>query len=160
DNLLINIDGGTTNFGENNALVIANSFGATLTPLGANQFAVVNKGIDGVSGTVRVFTNFGAGPVQFPDINYTNIHVVSPQVSAPNGPLNPNLLIMGPDTNEPNESLGTATFLGSGSTIQVQHAAIFPNTAEFPGVPADQDFYKVVAQVTGTLDFQVFFRVF
>src|SRR5262249_36720466 len=43
DNLLINIDGGTT--GANNALVVAASFagvGGATAPLAANQFAVVN----------------------------------------------------------------------------------------------------------------------
>src|SRR5258708_39766283 len=70
-----------------------------------------------------------------------------------------NLWILGPDLNEPNEFAGTATFLGSGATLQIQHAAIFPNANEFPGVPSDNDFYRVVAQNTGTLDFQVYFRV-
>src|SRR5262249_51837781 len=43
---------------------------------------------------------------------------------------------------------------------QVQNASIFPNNGEFPGVPSDQDYFKVVAQTTGTLDFQVYFRTF
>ena len=67
---------------------------------------------------------------------------------------------MGPDVNEPNEFLANAAFLGSGETLQVQDAFIFPTTAENSGVPTDQDFYRVVAEKTGTLDFQVFFRVF
>src|SRR5207248_2610754 len=66
----------------------------------------------------------------------------------------------GADNNEANEQLGNAAFLGAGSSLTVQHATIFPNSSEFPGVAADQDFYRVVAQTTGTLDFQVYFRTF
>jgi hypothetical protein len=160
DNLLITVDGGNGAFGtgENNSLVVWNN-GATLD---ATHFVVVNKGADGTSGTVRVFNM----AIQQPDIDYTNIQVVSPRVSTPNGSLNPNLLIMGPDLNEPNEFLGNATFLGSAGTIQVQHASIFPNGAEFPGgvfpslIAPDIDSYRLVAQSTGTLDMEVFFRVF
>jgi hypothetical protein len=153
DNLLVNVDGGAS--GENNALVVAGAAGATLP---ANEFVVVNRGADGTSGTVRTF---GAG-VQFPDINYVNVQIVSPNVATSTfkGVTAPNLLVMGPDLNEPNNDRFNATFLGSGSTLQVQHASIFPNNTEFPFVPADQDFYRVVAQTTGTLDFQVYFRLF
>jgi len=118
DNLLINVDGGAT--GANNALVVASTFGASPGTLAANQFAVVNKSPIADTGTVRVFVSATANP----DINYTNVQVVTPNVSG--GSLNPNLLVIGPDLNEPNEQQGTATFLGSGSTIQVQHATIFP----------------------------------
>jgi hypothetical protein len=152
DNLLINIDGGTT--GANNALVLGGSFGATPATLGANVFVVVNKSPEVNSGTVRAFTSAIANP----DINYTNVQVVTANVSGGSG--NPNLLVMGPDLNEPNEQLGTATFLGSAPTIQIQHAAIFTKSGELPGVPADNDFYRVVALTTGIVDFQVFFRTF
>src|SRR5262249_48775402 len=96
-----------------------------------------------------------------PDINYQHVQVVSPNVANFGGdPLRPNLLVMGPDINEPNEQQANSTFLGAGSTLQIQHATVFPNNAEFPGVPGDQDYYRVVAQATGTLDFQVYFRLF
>ncbi len=152
DNLLINIDGGTT--GANNALVIASSFGNAPGQLAANQFVVVNKNLAANSGTVRVYT----AAVANPDINYQHVQTVTANVAGSG--LNPNELVMGPDANEPNEQQGNATFLGSGATINVQNATIFPPNTEFPGVPADQDFYRVVAQTTGTLDFQVFFRTF
>ncbi len=60
-----------------------------------------------------------------------------------------------PTSIEPNESQGTAAFLGSNTSIEVEHAAIFPNATEFPSVPADIDFYRIVAGVTGTLDLSV-----
>jgi hypothetical protein len=157
DNLLVNIDGGTG--GQSNALVVAASFagvGGATAPLAANQFVVVNK-ISDSSGAVRVFT----AAVANPDINYQNVQVVSPNVANNTVPgVNPNLLVMGPDNFEGNNQLGNAAFLGAGSTLQIQHATLFPNNTEFPGVPADQDFYRVVTQTTGTLDFQVYFRTF
>ncbi len=149
DNLLINVDGGGNASGENNALVIQSATGG---PLAANQFVVVNRGATVNSGTVRTFT----AAVQWPDINYVNVQVVSPNVASTDG----NLLIMGPDLNEPNEFQANAAFVGSGSTLQIQHASIFPNFSEFPGVPSDNDYYRVVAQTTGTLDFQVYFKLF
>ena len=161
DNLVVDVNGGSS--GENNALVVAKNDGSALA---TNQFVVVNKGADGTSGTVRTYT----AAVQWPDINYVNVQVVSANVSnAPAGDLNagqPNLLVMGPDLYEPNDQQANATFLGSGATLQIQHASIFPNSAEFAGgvltplVPADQDFYRVVAQSTGTLDFQVYFQLY
>jgi hypothetical protein len=149
DNLLINVNGSAT--GANSALVVQSAAGGALD---ANQFVIVNRGAAPNSGTVRVYT---AG-VQWPDINYQNVQVVAPNVAGTN--LRPNLLVMGPDLYEPNDQQGNATLLGAGATLQIQHASIFPNGSEFPGAPADQDYYQVVAQQTGTLDFQVHFRVF
>jgi hypothetical protein len=152
DNLLINLDGGAG--GENNALVVAGSFGAAPATLAANQFVVVNRGRTPDTGTVRVFT----AAVPNPDINYKSVQVVSPLVAG--GSVTPNSIFIGPDNFEQNDQLGNAAFLGAGSTLQVQHASVFPNNTEFPGVPSDQDFYRVVTQTTGTLDFQVYFRTF
>ncbi len=149
DNLLVNVDGGGS--GENNALVIQSAAGGTLA---ANQFVVVNRSATANSGTVRTFT----AAAQWPDINYANVQVVSPNVASPVG--QPNLLLLGPDMNEPNETLANSAFLGSGANLQVQHASIFPNGSEVPPVPADQDYYRVVANQTGTLDFQVYFKLY
>jgi hypothetical protein len=122
---------------------------------GATQFVVLNKGTAANSGSVLMFT----AAVQDRAIAFSNVAFVSPQTFV-DASGNPNLLVMGPDTNEPNDFQANATFLGSGSTLQVQHATIFPSANTFPGVPADQDYYRVVAQETGTLDFQVYFKVF
>ena len=143
-NLLINIDGGDPQASDR--LVIAAPGGAVMP---ASQFVFINKGRNPDSGTVRVFD----ATTQFPDVSYRNVEVVSANVSG--GGLSPNLIVMGPDMNEPNEFLGTATFLGSGPNLQIQHASIYPINN---GVAPDQDFYRVVAAQTGTLDFQVYFR--
>ncbi len=154
DNLLINIDGG--NVQSSSALVIASSVGTAPAVLPANEFVVLDRGRVANSGTVRVFSG---GATQFPDINYTNIETVNANVTGA-GTLNPNLLVMGPDLYEPNDAQGNAAYLGSGATLQAQNATIFPNNTENPGVPADQDYYRVVAQDTGTLDFQVYFKLY
>jgi hypothetical protein len=146
DNLLINVDGGSA--GQNNALVIQAAGGGSLA---ADQFVVDNRDVIGSSGTIRTFT----AAVQWPDINYTNVKVVSPNMASPG-----NLLVLGPDGYEPNESQPGAAILGSAATVQVSHASIFPDAAEFPGVPADNDFYSVLAQQTGTLDLVATFRLF
>ena len=148
DNLLVNVDGGAD--GENNALVVENSFAGGTLP--ATTFVVVHRGSAANSGTVRVFENAAANP----DIHYQNVQVVSPNVALV-GP-NPNLLVMGPDENEPNNFQANATFLGGGATIEVANAAIFPNSTEFPGAPADVDFYRILAEVTGILDLRILFR--
>ncbi len=60
DNLLINLDGGTT--GAFNALVLGSSFGNTPGTLAANQFVVVNKSLVPNSGTVRGLHRRGRRP--------------------------------------------------------------------------------------------------
>ena len=121
----------------------------------ANDFVVVNKGRILDTGVVRVFQ----AAVAMPDIAYKNVEIVSPSV-ATGADGQPQLLDMGPDLYEPNESIANAAFLGSGATLQIQNASIFPNATANPPVPPDQDYYRVVAQQTGTLDFQVYFKKF
>lgn len=147
-NLLINVDGGPP--GASDALVIANDTNGAALP--ATDFAVINRSRTPDEGVVRVYRNASA----MPDITFTNVEIVSPLVSSTNG--DPNLLILGPDLYEQNEFRQTASFLGSGSTINLTNLAIFPNAIEHRFVAADNDWYRVVAQKTGTLDFQVYFR--
>ncbi|MFI5379551.1 MAG: beta strand repeat-containing protein [Tepidisphaerales bacterium] len=149
----ININGGTP--ATANALVIGSTFaalGSTMGTLSALQFVVVDRGLTPDSGFARVFS----AAVQNPDVNYTDIATVLPQAGGAS--LNPNLLVLGPDTYEPNDSQGNAAVLGSAATFQIRNASIFPGSFENPGLPADQDYYQVVAQNTGTLDFQVYFK--
>jgi hypothetical protein len=96
-------------------------------------------------------------PFQLPDIGYRDIELISAQVAVTTTG-DPNLLIMGPDLNEPNEFRPHATFLGSGSVVQEYHATIFVPAGEFSLIPADQDYYRVVAEKTGILDVRVFFN--
>ncbi|HUT13235.1 MAG TPA: hypothetical protein VMY42_22290 [Thermoguttaceae bacterium] len=61
---------------------------------------------------------------------------------------------------EQNEFRATAAYLGSGETINVENLAILPNANEHRFVPEDQDYFRLVAGRTGTLDFHAYFRMF
>ena len=153
DGLLLHLDGGSPPASD--ALVITNlDVGNNPIPLAATDFVVVGHSRTPDAGNILVYQ----AAVRRPGIAYENIEVVSPNVFVAAG--DPNLLILGPDNYEENEFRTTAAYLGSAAAINVPHLAIFPNDAEHPGVPADQDFFRVVAGATGTLDFRVFFRVF
>ncbi|MEX0713059.1 MAG: DUF4214 domain-containing protein [Pirellulales bacterium] len=154
-NLLVYVDGGPP--GASDALVVAGPGGV---PLAADLFAVVNRGRNAGEGVVRVFQDQpGAGnePIQFPDIVYTDTEVVSP-ITFVNAQGDPNLLILGPDNYEPNEFRANAAFLGAASVHDVVNLSVFPNAFEHRFVVADQDWFRVVAQHTGTMDFQVYFQ--
>ena len=66
----------------------------------------------------------------------------------PNVSTNPNLVVLKPDPFEPNDTLATAWYLGSGAVINVD-PVIDPD--------GDVDFFRFVADETGDMDFQVFF---
>ncbi|MCM2371709.1 dockerin type I domain-containing protein [Aporhodopirellula aestuarii] len=148
-NLIVNVDGGGP--GASDALVIATAAGATLP---ATDFAVNAVGLNPGEGRVRVFRN----AVAMPDISYTNVEIVSPNVVVAGGV--PQLLVMGPDASEPNEFRTNATHLGAGDSINVDNLAIFPNFGEHPGVPADTDLFQIVAESTGTLDVTAHFEMY
>jgi hypothetical protein len=151
-NLLINVDGGSP--GASDALVVAQADGSALP---ASDFVVINRSRTPDEGVVRVFRD----GIAMPDIAYSGVEIVSPILPAVVNPVqDPNLLILGPDNYEQNEFLSTAAYLGSGSTINVDNLAIFPNVFEHRFVTPDQDWFRVVAQQTGTIDFQVYFRQF
>ena len=103
------------------------------------------------AGNVLVFEDAD----RLPGIAYENIEVVSPNVASGD-----NLLILGPDMYEQNEYVQTAAYIGSGDALNVENLAIFPNVDEHPGVPADQDYFRFVADTTGIMDFQVYFHVY
>lgn len=154
--LFVNIDGGQPEASD--ALVITNLNGNnTAASLAATDFVVVGRSRNPDAGNILVYQS----AVRRPNIAYTNVEVVSVNVNPVAVPgLNPNLLILGPDPYEQDEFMGTPAYLGSGATINAQRLSIFPNGTEHSGVPADTDYFQVVAEKTGTLDFQVFFRTF
>ncbi len=66
------------------------------------------------------------------------------------------LFIFKADTHEANDQLVNATFLGSGANLNLD-----PTIDPGPGpldAPADQDWYRFVADSTGTLDVQIYFQ--
>ena len=149
-NLSVDVDGGPP--GASDALVVAQAGGAALP---ASDFAIVYRGRAADEGRVRVYRN----AVAMPDISYEDIEIVSP-ITDPGVGRDNNLLIAGPDLYEPNEYRPTAAFLGSGEQINVRNLVIFPAWGEHRFVPSDEDWFRVVAYQTGTLDVQAYFRQF
>jgi hypothetical protein len=158
-NLLVNVVGGGS--AAQNALVIANynSITGQASTLDAGLFAVDDR-TSNSGGIVRMFHSNGPAPAnepnQYPDISYTNIGTVSPD-TVTNG-TNQQTLTIGPDMYDPNSSRNNAAYLGSGATINATNLAIFPNAFEHQFLQAEQDWFRVVAQSTGTMDFQVYFN--
>jgi len=154
-NLLIEVDGGAPS--SSDALVIAADAAGTALD-NDTHFVVINRSRRADEGVVRVFQDTpGAGnaPTQFPDVSYTDVEVVSPLLDEP---VEPHLMILGPDQFEQNEFRNTAAFIGAGSALNVTDLAIFPVVGEHAFVPADNDWFRFVAQTTGTLDIQVYFQ--
>jgi hypothetical protein len=153
--LLVNVNGGGAT--SKNALVIGTNSGGTLA---ANLFAAVMRDTTD-SGIIRMFQDSGtAEPIQYPDITYTGVGTVQTNTFDPAGDTTgakQQTLVMGPDVYEPNQTLATAAYLGNGSAINVSNATIFPNSEEHQFVNANVDWFRVVAQYTGALDFQVYF---
>ncbi len=161
-NLLIDIEGGPA--ANATALVVGGfSLGGGANPvfngaasnLAATDFTIINRSLDPNAGVVRTYRSIAGVPTLLPDVTYHNVGIVSPLVSGAG-----NLLVLGADNYEQNEFQATSAFLGSASTINAAHESIFPNVLAHRFAPADQDFFRVVAQTTGTLDFQVYFRLF
>jgi hypothetical protein len=61
------------------------------------------------------------------------------------------------DPLEENNSLLNATFLGSNDAINID-PVIDPGPDLGFALPGDEDWYRVVVETTGTLDFRIFFR--
>ena len=168
-NLLIDVDGGEPS--ATDALVIASSVAGADIP--DTDFVIINHSRRADEGVVRIFRDATGvvgdevdpaaitPPILLPDIAFTNIEIVSPVFPStlPGGALNqPNLLILGPDMYEQNEFINTPAYLGAGEVLNVTDLAIFPTSAEHRFVPEDNDWYRIVAESTGTLDIQVYFE--
>jgi hypothetical protein len=154
--LFVKIDGGSPLASD--ALLITDLNGDNQpVPLAATDFVVVGKSRVPDAGHVLVFRE----AQRLPGISYENVEILWGNIDpVDRNTGEPNLLVVGPDRFEPNDFRANAAFLGSASTINVQNLAIFPNAHEHIGLPADRDYFRVVAQQTGTLDFQIYFRTF
>jgi len=151
--LYVNLDGGSPLASD--ALVIGDLTGAAIANLPATDFVVVGQSRVLDAGKILTFRS----TTRLPGIAYENIEVVAPLVASVNADTgDPNLLILGPDMYEQNEYRATAAYLGSADALNVQNLAIFPNSSEHAGVPADVDYFRVVAETTGVLDFTIYFH--
>lgn len=129
---------------------------------GTDDLVLYRKGQANDSGTVQVGPG-NAEPLLAVFSGVENIDFVDENGTAiTNDPAGSQLVVFKHDPFESNDDRFTATYLGSGDTINVDPtidpgplADPFGDGQNFGG---DSDYYRVVAEATGTLDFQVYFR--
>lgn len=95
----------------------------------------LREGLTPDSGSITVGT--------LPPIYFSNIERLHRDLST-----DPDLVVLKADPYEPNDTLSTAHYLGTGETINVDPSID-------PG--GDEDFFEFLTQYSGTLDFHVFF---
>jgi large repetitive protein len=96
-------------------------------------------------------------PVVYTDVEFAGLHPISPVGSGTGADGNGRLFVFKYDPFEQNQSLANATFLGANQTVNTD-PVIDPGADLLFGTPGDEDWYRIVAEVTGTLDIQVYFR--
>lgn len=155
DGLFITVDGGPG--ATSDALVITDLNGSnTPVPLAATDFVVDAKSRTEDAGTILVYRD----EERTPDIVYEDVEIVSLNVDTDDATGSANALVLGPDEYEENEHRSMSAYLGSGETLNVTNLAISPIASEYVGIPADEDWFRVVARDTGTLDVQVYYDLF
>ncbi len=115
---------------------------------GLGDLMVMERGTSDDSGSIVL----GPGNSEGLITTYVNVEIVQP-VSAPQG----DIVVFKHDPYEFNDARSLATHLGANSSINVD-PTIFPSADLNAGLPSDEDWYRVVAEKTGVLDFQVYFR--
>ncbi len=116
--------------------------------LGTGDLLLYEKGTTDDSGTFTV----GPGNAEPLVASFVNVEVPQPIVG--NGG---DVVVFKHDPFEFNNARTLATYLGANSAINVD-PTINPGVDPNFGFPADEDWYRVVAETTGVLDFQVYFR--
>ncbi len=100
--------------------------------------------------------NGGAPPVIYDDVERVDVAPLNPITGQTGIDGSGQLFTFKADLLESNEQLSAAAFLGSGETINVD-PTIDPGPGPL-GTASDQDWYRLVAETTGTLDLQVYFQ--
>src|SRR6185503_16225661 len=117
---------------------------------GTGDLVLYRRGTTDDAGSVTV----GPGNAEPLETVFFNVERVDPVAGAGGA-----IRVFKHDSLEWNDDVANATFLGADETINVD-PNIDPGALIVPGfatVPADNDFFRVVAEKTGTLDFQVYF---
>jgi Ca2+-binding RTX toxin-like protein len=108
------------------------------------------------SGSYTLGTN---APVVYSDVEFAAIDIINPVTggTGSDGLGNGRLFVFKPDPFEQNPSRPNATHLGANATYNVD-PLIDPASDALFGAGGDEDWYRVVAESTGTLDFTIYFR--
>jgi hypothetical protein len=122
---------------------------------GLGDVVIHRQGADGHSGSITVGP---LAPVVYEEIEFVQVAPLNAITGGTGTDGQGRLLVFKPDPFESNDSLPNATFLGSGATINVD-PVIDPGGDVLFDLPGDEDWFRVVAEKTGTLDFQVYFTV-
>ncbi len=128
---------------------------------GANDLVLYRKGQQDASGTVQIRPAV-ASPLLAVFTGIENIDFVDNNGNVIDNSGGSQLVVFKHDPFESNDNRFTATYLGSGDVINVD-PTIDPGPLTDPfgdgqNLIGDSDYYRVVAETTGTLDFQVYFR--
>ncbi len=116
--------------------------------VGIGDLILYEKGYADDSGTMTI------GPGNNEPLVASFVHVETAQpIAAADG----DVVVFKHDPFEYNDARSSSWYLGSGDAINVD-PNINPGADPVFGFPADQDWYRVVAERTGVLDFQVYFR--
>lgn len=116
--------------------------------LGTGDLILFEEGTTADSGAMAV----GPGNAEPLIVNFTNIERAQP-VAGVGG----DVVFFKHDAFEYNDARTLATYLGSGDAINVD-PNINPGLDPIFSLPGDEDWFRVVAERTGVLDFQVYFR--
>jgi subtilisin-like proprotein convertase family protein/Ca2+-binding RTX toxin-like protein len=138
NSLLIDVDGGPAQTQDRLGVVDD----------GTGDLLLMRKGQADAAGSVTI------GPANAEPLQLIWQSVEFPQlIAAADG----DAVVFKHDPFEWNDSQNLATYLGSGAVINVD-PTIDPGPELNFNLPADQDYYRLVAETTGTLDIQVYFR--
>ncbi|HND52074.1 MAG TPA: hypothetical protein PLV92_06750, partial [Pirellulaceae bacterium] len=168
NSMATNVDGGNNSIYD---AVVYNVLGGTATAAGdrlviiddgADDLTIYRKGETDDAGTVSIgpgnaetFETVFAGIERVQFLNEDGSTVNSTPGAASR------LVVFKHDTFEYNDDRFTASYLGVNSSINVD-PNIDPGAVLFPfdgmAIPGDSDWYRLGAEVTGTMDFQVFFE--
>jgi Ca2+-binding RTX toxin-like protein len=116
--------------------------------LGLGDLILFEHGTTDDSGAMAI----GPGNTEPLIVNFTNVEVAQPVAGAGG-----DVVFFKHDEFEYNDARTLATYLGSGDAINVD-PNINPGLDPIFGLPSDEDWFRVVAERTGVLDFQVYFR--
>ncbi len=142
NSVLFDIDGGPANTRDR----------LSVQDNGTGDLVLYRQGTTSDSGSISV----GPGNAEPLETVFTGFERVDP-IAAAGGAVRFFKL----DTLEWNDDIANASYLGADETINVD-PNIDPGLVSVPGfadLPADNDFYRIVAERTGTLDIQVYFSV-
>ncbi|MGN6136486.1 MAG: dockerin type I domain-containing protein, partial [Aureliella sp.] len=136
--LRVDVDGGPGAVGDRLGVV----------DLGTGDLILRHNGATNDSGAMTI----GPGNAEPLVATYVNVETAQPIAGAGG-----DVVVFKHDPFELNDARTIATFLGAGDAINVD-PTIDPGADPIFGFPADEDWYRVVAEHTGVLDFQVYFR--